>query len=128
MPDYSGLLLWLRLNRESLNEELLEKIIKKGLKQNTCNSITNGEFLRSDIQNVRENGFAIDNMESNDGGLCFAVEIFNFEDKIVGSIGQTMISLYYTMDEVINQLGPQIIETGKKISAKLGYTGYQKDN
>lgn len=107
------------------DEELLSDSIKNGLQKVTDNSITNSNQLKKEIENIRKSGFAIDNMESNDGGLCLAVPVFNYENKVVGSVGQTVISLYYTMEEVIKVLGPKIIETGKKISATLGYTGYK---
>lgn len=107
------------------DEDLLSNSINRGLEKIADKSITDGFLLSEELEKVRENGFAIDDMESNDGGLCFAVPIFNYENKVVGSIGQTVVSLYYTMEEVIEVLGPKIIETGKKISATLGYTGYK---
>jgi DNA-binding IclR family transcriptional regulator len=107
------------------NDELYQNIISKGLEKVTEKSITDATKLKQELTQAKKDGFAIDNLESNDGGLCFAVPIFNYDNKVVGSIGQTVVSLYYTMDEVIEKLGPQIIEAGMQISATLGYTGNQ---
>ena len=110
------------------DKQLLANSLERGLQKVTDKSITDGAQLSKELVSVKENGFATDNMESNDGGLCLAVPIYNYENKVVGSIGQTVISLYYNMDEVVEILAPKIIETGKKISEILGYTGYQNEN
>ncbi len=104
------------------DDQLLDNVIDNGLTKSTKYSITDPKKLRKEIEQVKKNKYAIDEMESNEGGLCFAVPIFNYENKIVGSIGQTVISLYYSMDEVIDKLGPKIIQAGQDISKVLGYT------
>jgi DNA-binding IclR family transcriptional regulator len=70
----------------------------------------------SDLQ-----GFAMDLEEYADGCLCFAVPIFDYAGKVVGTVGVSVLTLYYTPERIRRELGPKVIEAGRAISLALGH-------
>ncbi len=62
----------------------LEKI---KLNSYTHNTITNLENLQKTLDEVRENGYSIDNTEYQDTMCCVAVPLFNKQNILIGAVG-----------------------------------------
>lgn len=67
-------------------EEVLHRVIEKGLKPYTRRTITDPAHLRQEMQMIRERGYAIDDAETEDGLRCVAVPIRDFRNEVVGAI------------------------------------------
>jgi len=57
------------------------------LNQYTHNTITDMSFLEQAIEEVKENGYSIDNSEYQDNMCCVAVPLFNHENILIGAVG-----------------------------------------
>ena len=104
------------------DDDVLDNLLSKKLPQLTSHTITDPARLRKHLAQIRKDGFATDFQETADGGLCFAVPIYNYNNKVIGTVGVSVLMLHYTMDEVKEKLGPHIIKAGKKISIAMGYS------
>lgn len=62
----------------------LEKI---KLNSYTHNTITNIQNLENILNEVRENGYSIDDKEYQDGMRCVAVPLFNNQNILIGAVG-----------------------------------------
>jgi DNA-binding IclR family transcriptional regulator len=70
-----------------LSEEEIASIVKeKGLKKYTENTITNKEDLKKELEKIREQGYAVDNMEHEEGVRCVASPIRGYTGEVIGSM------------------------------------------
>ncbi|HZD42853.1 MAG TPA: IclR family transcriptional regulator C-terminal domain-containing protein [Methanomicrobiales archaeon] len=70
-----------------LPEERMEEILdERGLPSVTPNTITNREELLSDLDLVRERGYAIDDEERLEGIRCIAAPIVTEGDNVLGAV------------------------------------------
>jgi len=70
-----------------LSEEEINLIIKeKGLKRFTENTITTKKDLRNEFKKIREQGYAVDNIEHEEGVRCVAGPIRDYTGKVIASM------------------------------------------
>jgi DNA-binding IclR family transcriptional regulator len=70
-----------------LPEDQVDEIIKKeGLPANTWNSITKEKLYRSELFSVREQGYAVDSEEFQDGISAVSAPVFNSEGHALGTL------------------------------------------
>lgn len=93
-------------------------------KKYTANTITDANKLEEELEKVRKEGFAVDNMEHEEGVRCVAAPIRNHEGKVVASISISGPSVRLT-EEKISQLALMVKETAKNISKELGFSKAQ---
>jgi len=89
------------------------------LKRYTQNTITDKGKLEKELEMVRKKGFALDNMEHEEGVRCVAAPIRNYEGKVIASISISGPSIRIT-EEKIPQFVLMVKETAKTISKELG--------
>ncbi len=62
-------------------------IMPDSLERFTDRTLTTPEALRRDLETVREKGYAVDDEEFDLGVRCVAAPIFDYREKVIGSIG-----------------------------------------
>ncbi len=102
--------------------DLLERCLARELKKLTEATHTDRKRLLADLERVRQQGFALDEEEYMEGGLCYAAPVFDYTGHVVAAIGTTVLTVHYRQKDIKTVLGPQIQETAKKISVALGWT------
>ena len=102
----------------------VERIItEKGLPKLTANTITNKKDLRKELAKIRENGYAIDNEECEEGHKCLSVPIRDYTGQICGAISAFDHSDVMSEERMLTELLPACRKTAGEISARLGYSG-----
>ena len=101
---------------------LRERCIMRKLKRFTAKTHTEAVQVLADLEKVRKQGYGLDDEEYMNGGLCYAAPIFDYTGHVVAAIGTTVLTIYYTRNEVVSVLGPQFQETARRISTALGYS------
>lgn len=81
-------------------EACVDAVIEEGMVAFTEQTITDGETLRTELENIREKGCAVDNMEHEYGVKCVAVPIYNMENRVVAAISITGPSPRFTQDRI----------------------------
>ena len=76
--------------------------------------------LADECQNVRQRGFAVDDLEFQDGVRCVAAPIRDFDGPVVAAIGISAPSSRLTKRQ-LNEVGSQVKAAADTVSAKLGY-------
>jgi DNA-binding IclR family transcriptional regulator len=70
-----------------LSENEINLIIKeKGLEKYTENTITNKEKLEEEFKKIRKQGYAVDNIEHEEGVRCVAGPIRDYNGKVIASM------------------------------------------
>jgi IclR family transcriptional regulator, acetate operon repressor len=66
---------------------LIDFIIgRAGLTRQTATTITNSGQLRSELRNIRRDGYAVDHGEQEEGVRCLAAPVFGPDGEIFASI------------------------------------------
>ncbi len=106
----------------TLSPEEIDNLYQKQgkLKSYTRNTITDLKLLKEHVQEVRDNGYAFDNEEIEEGLRCIAAPIKNHEGRTIAAISVAGFAQKFSTDRL-----PEIIEqvqtTAAKISEIVGY-------
>jgi DNA-binding IclR family transcriptional regulator len=103
------------------NEDELEGYLGRvELESKTCNTITDKNKLKLELQKDRRNGYSISDEENDPGLYCVAAPIFNDEGKPFASISASFVKMNIN-DEVVEEAKKMVVEQAQKISRVLGY-------
>ncbi|HWR60986.1 MAG TPA: IclR family transcriptional regulator [Clostridia bacterium] len=105
------------------DEELNSYIENTNFVPRTKHTITDQAELRSQIEKIRETGYSIEDMENEDNIVSIAAPLKNASCKVYAAISFISIKALMT-DEVIKELGEQLIECARDISKELGCFNY----
>lgn len=101
-------------------KEYVERIIAKGLKSYTENTITDPEKLLEHLEMVRKLGYAVDNEENEPGVRCVAAPIFDYRNKVIAALSISGSVLTIT-PERIPFLAKKAKECASEISRRMGW-------
>ncbi len=102
---------------------LLERI---SLAQRTPNTITDRGRLEEDLRVVRERGYAIDDVENEEGIRCVGAPILGNAGMPIAAVSISGPVVRMTASRV-DDLAPALLETGRRISQKFGYISPIRD-
>lgn len=92
------------------------------LARHTITSVTQ---VRRELEKVRDQGFALDREECEEGACCIAVPIRNARGDVEAALGLSAPTTRLTprrMEELI----PIMLRTGREVSAQLGFSGLSR--
>ncbi len=92
-------------------DALLEQIT---FTQRTPNTHKNKESLLPELELIRKQGYAVDELEYNEGVRCVGAPAFNTAGQVVGVIGITASSEMFTKSRI-----PEMAEAVKNAAGKL---------
>ena len=101
--------------------ELRERCVALGLKKLTEATHTDRKRFFADLERVRKQGYALDEEEYMEGGLCYAAPVFDYTGRAVAAIGTTVLTVHYRQKDIKTVLGTPMQETARKISVALGW-------
>jgi IclR family pca regulon transcriptional regulator len=103
---------------ESDQRELLSQI--KLTKQGP-NSITAKKALREELDEVLDASFAVDDEELAKDLYSIAAPVRNEARQVVAAVDISVPSSIISLGELVDALGPHLVSTADRISARLGY-------
>lgn len=99
----------------------VEELVKRcGLLAMTPKTITDSDRLLADLEQVREQGYAVDDEENEIGGRCVAVPIFDHTGQAIAAVSISAPTARLPVSDV-PQAGAMVVKTAKAISRELGY-------
>ncbi len=93
--------------------------IALGLPRRTVNTITTERELLAALDEVRRRGWAVDNVENEDGVRCVGAPILDHLGTVVAALSVSGPTMRVTEDRV-PELGKQVKATAKEISRRIG--------
>jgi DNA-binding IclR family transcriptional regulator len=100
--------------------ELKVFLKRKELHRHTEHTLTTSKALLAELEQIREQGYALDNEEHEEGIRCVAAPVFGFRGQAVAAISVAGPTLRLN-DEKIAYLIPLVREAAADISARLGH-------
>jgi len=91
------------------------------LERNTPRTITSKQALRTELERISENGYALNDQELRPGLQAIAVPVRDESREAVAAIGIAASPEAITVAELTDALGPHLISTAARISSRLGY-------
>jgi IclR family pca regulon transcriptional regulator len=85
------------------------------------NTITSKKGLREELDQVHEAGFAVNDEELAAGLYAIAAPVRNEAREVVAAINLSAEGSMISLEEMVDALGPHLISTADRISARLGY-------
>ncbi|BBH23499.1 IclR family transcriptional regulator [Paenibacillus baekrokdamisoli] len=101
-------------------DQVRDMIAAQGLPRLTPNTITEESSFYKELEQVREQGFAVDNEEITQGARCIGVPIFDMFGHVAGAISISG-AVHRFPNEQLPEIAASVKEAGRMISQKLGY-------
>ena len=93
-----------------------------GLPARTAHTITQRPKLLTELATVRARGYALDNVENEEGVRCVGAPIFDHRGHVAGAVSVSGPTRSVTLERVRRRLGPQVAAAAAEISQALGWT------
>ena len=112
----------LAFQSETKREDILNQI---EFEAHTDNTITSLEEFREELFKTRENGYAVDNSEFEEGVRCVGAPIMNHSNQVVGAISVADSKKLVPVSD-FPKLGNKVRSVANEISTQLGYIDRQE--
>jgi len=85
------------------------------------NTITTKKALREELEQVADAGFAVNDEELAQGLYAIAAPVRNEARDVVAAVNLAAHSSMISLEELVDALGPHLVSTADRISARLGF-------
>lgn len=99
---------------------LVQKVIDQGLARRTANTITDPHRFRSELDRSHERGYAVDDIENEDGIRCVAAAVRADERHVVGAISVSGPASRMT-DDRLDEIAESVTDATRQVAEHLGY-------
>lgn len=99
----------------------IEEYFKSPTTKRTDKTIVSSETFFAEADNIRKNGYAVDDEEFAKGIVCVACPVFDSNGNTVATIGISSLTIYDDINSLVNEKYPLIKEAAHSISLSLGY-------
>ena len=108
-------------------EEVDEIVKRHGLVAHNASTVTDYAILKTRLEAVRTNGFAVVNGEYEEAFLCISAPVFDYTELPCASITVAMLSSQLTQDaNKVQEIGELVKKTALSFSTELGSRGTKK--
>jgi IclR family pca regulon transcriptional regulator len=94
----------------------IESLAKRG-----PNTITSKSALRRELEQVLEAGLAVDDEELAAELYAIAAPVRDGDGRVVAAAGLAVPASTTSLEQLVSTLGPHLVSTADRISARLGY-------
>lgn len=106
-----------------LPKQEVETIVKQqGLKKRTPKTITTMSRLLSDLESVKDEGYAVDDEENSLGARCLGAPVFDATGNVIAALGASG-TLTQVDEASMPRLAEAVKDTARRISRQLQRSG-----
>ncbi len=107
-----------------LAPETFEALLQKSLplKVYTSHTIIDADDLRRELEQICQQGYAIDDREVDEGTRCVAAPIFDNSGQVAAAMSIAGPTYRLKLDR-LHELSPEVRRVALSLSHQLGYTG-----
>lgn len=102
--------------------QVQEVLRAHGLPRRTANTITDPARLLAELAAVRARGYAIDNVENEEGIRCVGAPIIDHRGHVAGAVSVSGSVATITLERARRELSVRVREAAQQISRALGWT------
>jgi IclR family pca regulon transcriptional regulator len=108
--------------------EQRELIASTKLTKHGPNTIASKKALRAELEQIGEAGFAVEDQEFAPELYAIAAPVRNSSREIVAAVDLSAHSSRISLEELVDALGPHLVSTADRISARLGFRRADEQN
>ncbi len=102
-------------------DEQKELVAEMKLTKRGPNTITSKKALREELDEIAQAGFAVGDEELAPELHSISAPVRNEAREVVAAVNMATHASMISLEELVDELGPQLISTADSISARLGY-------
>ncbi len=110
------------------DSEQRELIAAMKLGKRGPNTITSKKGLREELEEIAAAGFAVNDQELNAELYAIAAPVRNEAREVVAAVNLSAHSSMISLEEMVDALGPHLVSTADRISARLGFRRDDEQN
>jgi DNA-binding IclR family transcriptional regulator len=103
------------------DQERRRAVTEMTLTRRAPNTITSKAALRAELQSIREQSLAAAEDELGPGLYSIAVPVRSASCEVVAAVGMDAHPSMISLAKLEDALGPHLISTADRVSARLGY-------
>lgn len=103
-----------------LGDDALAEYCAHGLAGRTPNTITEPARLADELQATRDRGYAIDDVENEDGVRCVAAPIRDHRGAVVAGVSVSAPAYRFALEDLPG-LAPRVLAAAAEVSSRIGY-------
>jgi IclR family pca regulon transcriptional regulator len=103
------------------DQDQRERLAELQLSKQGPNTIKSKTALRQELRHIREESLTASNEELAPGLYAIAAPVRCTGSEVIAAAAMTAHSSMISLDELVDALGPHLISTADRISARLGY-------
>jgi len=103
------------------DEEVVPLLERMRLERFTNSTLTDPAGLLAELRKIREQGFALDRGERDEGVCCVAAPVRNFERRVVAAVSVSAPVARMQEEAISERIIPMVMATADAISARLGF-------
>jgi IclR family pca regulon transcriptional regulator len=109
-------------------DEQRDLIATMKLSKRGPNTITSKKALREELDQVLDAGFAVNDEELAPELYSISAPVRNEAREVVAAVNMAAHSSMISLEELVDALGPHLISTADRVSARLGYRRDDEQN
>jgi DNA-binding IclR family transcriptional regulator len=90
------------------------------LEAKTANTLVDADLLGAEMEATRARGYAIDNVENEDGVRCVAAPIRNHAGEVVAALSVAAPAYRFAVED-LPAVAPKVLAAALEISSRIGY-------
>lgn len=102
-------------------DQLTSLLGEMTLQRRGPNTITSKKALRTELEQIAEEGIAVNDEELAEGLHSISAPIRGESREVVAALNVAAHSSMISLEEMVDALGPHLVATADNISARLGY-------
>lgn len=105
-----------------LPEHRVDAALTPPLPRRTAHTLVEPEAVRTELRAVRERGYALDDVENEEGVRCAAAPVRDHTGAVVAGMSVSAPTYRFSLDD-LRRLAPDLRRVADALSARLGYQG-----
>ncbi len=101
-------------------DDVLEAVIRGGLKKFTKNTITDPQKLRLHLNQIKDNGYALSLEEFHEGVITIAAPIFDYQRKVIAALS-IVGPKQRIQPQKVQGYAKKVMNSAMEISIRMGY-------
>jgi DNA-binding IclR family transcriptional regulator len=102
------------------DEQVIEGVVSAGLRRRTARTITDAEEFRAELEGIRRRGYAVDNVENEEGIRCVAAPVRDHTGRVIAGISVAGPQYRLTLEQV-SDIAVLVRKATDELSSRMGY-------
>ncbi|MEJ7800914.1 MAG: IclR family transcriptional regulator [Ilumatobacter sp.] len=104
------------------NPGVIDVELRRPLERRTDKTITDAALLREELEVIRSRGYAIDDIENEEGIRCVGAPVFDHQGEMIGGVSVAGPDTRVT-PAAADEIAPIVVDVAVRLSRRLGYAG-----